>query len=100
MKKPPFVLLVILLIVSVACDQISGSGNVITQERPVSGFNKIAMSGSGELIITQGSKEGLTVEAEDNIMEYIETEVKDETLELGMKNVRWIKKIRFQSMGT
>jgi hypothetical protein len=62
---------------------IKGSGNVVTEERDVSGFDSVALSGFGEVIITQGDKESLTVETDDNLMRYIETEVRGGTLELG-----------------
>jgi hypothetical protein len=62
---------------------IEGSGNMVTEERDVSGFDSVALSGFGEVIITQGDKESLTVETDDNLMQYIETQVRDGTLELG-----------------
>jgi len=62
---------------------IEGSGNVVTEERDVSDFDRVALSGFGEVIITQGDEESLTVETDDNLMRYIETEVRGGTLELG-----------------
>ena len=53
---------------------VRGSGNVVTQERQVSGFDSVALSGVGEVFITQGDKESLTVETDDNLMRYIQTE--------------------------
>jgi hypothetical protein len=56
---------------------------VVTEERDVSGFDSVALSGFGEVIITQGDEESLTVETDDNLMQYIETQVRGGTLELG-----------------
>jgi hypothetical protein len=64
-------------------ETIYGSGNVIAEERPVSDFNRVSLSGIGNVIVTQGEEESLTVEADDNLMEYIETEVRGEVLVLG-----------------
>jgi acyl carrier protein len=82
--------LMVLIAASLACAvpfvgirTIEGSGNVVTEERDVSGFDSIALSGFGEVIITQGDEESLTVETDDNLMRYIETEVRGGTLELG-----------------
>jgi hypothetical protein len=61
---------------------IQGSGNVITEERTVSDFNKISFSGVGNLIIEQGDKESLKIEAEDNIVPKIQTSVQDQTLKI------------------
>ena len=41
-----------------------GSGNLITESRPVRGFDQIAVSGNGTLIVKQGAQESLTIEAE------------------------------------
>jgi hypothetical protein len=82
--------LMVVIVASLACAvpfvgsrTIKGSGNVVTEERDVSGFDRVALSGFGEVIITQGDKESLTVETDDNLMRYIETEVRGGTLELG-----------------
>jgi hypothetical protein len=56
---------------------------VVTEKRDVSGFEGVALSGLGKVIITQGDEESLTVETDDNLMRYIETKVRGGTLELG-----------------
>lgn len=62
--------------------KVRGSGNVISDDRSVSGFDKVDKGGSGNMIIEQGDEEALRVVAEDNLMEYIETRVRDRTLEI------------------
>lgn len=61
------------------------SGNIVTEEREVSDFDQISLSGVGNLIITQGEEEGLTVEADENLMEIIITEVVNDKLEIKYK---------------
>jgi hypothetical protein len=63
---------------------IRGSGNVITRAWQVSDFDRVSLSGSGRVVITQGDDESLTVEADDNLMQYIKAEVQDRTLVLGL----------------
>lgn len=84
--------LIVLITASLACAvpsipsgirTIKGSGNVVTEDRDVSGFDSVALLGFGRVIITQGDEESLTVETDDNLMQYIETEVRGGTLELG-----------------
>jgi hypothetical protein len=71
-------------------DVITGSGNVITENRQVSGFDGVSHTGIGRVIIVQGDDESLTIEADDNLFEYITSEVKSGTLELGFTdNVRF-----------
>ncbi len=78
-----------LLIVASACsaidvidNRVEGSGNVIAEDRDVSGFDRVSLSGFGKVTLEQGDVESLTVRADDNILPYIETEVKGTTLVL------------------
>lgn len=62
---------------------IDGSGDIVKSNRNVSGFDKVVLNGSGNVIITQGNKEKVIVETDDNIIEFIETEVNGNTLYIG-----------------
>jgi hypothetical protein len=92
MRSTKFLLfgLVFITLITGACstlprinNRIDGSGNLISEERNVSGFNRISLSGFGQVEITQGTTESLTVTTDDNIMPYIRTEVNGNTLVLG-----------------
>lgn len=61
---------------------VRGSGNVFSNLRQVSSFDKVDMGARGKLVIELGDEEDLRIEAEDNILEYIETQVHDRTLEI------------------
>jgi hypothetical protein len=63
-----------------------GSGNVITESRLVGGFDQIYLSGSGTVIVVVNGTESLTIEAEDNIMPLLTTEVHNGRLELSTKS--------------
>ena len=76
--------LAVLLFVS-ACAVVSGSGQVASQAPQVSGFTKIELSGPGELTIEQGGTESLTIEADDNVLPRLTSEVSDGTLKLDKK---------------
>lgn len=58
-----------------ACEQKTGSGNVETEQRKVGSFRAVSVGGSIEVEIRQGSEPKLTVQADDNIIEDIETTV-------------------------
>jgi len=64
---------------------VVGSGNVQTETRTVSDFTAVELDTSGNLIIQQGESEGLTIEAEDNLLPLLTSEVIDGTLQLGTK---------------
>ena len=57
-----------------------GSGNIITEEREVSAFNKIHLKGSGKVFLTPGEKQTLVIKTDDNIMPLIETTVSGDKL--------------------
>jgi hypothetical protein len=56
-------------------ESIRGSGNLITASRSVSGFSSIQVNLGAELVLTQGNGESLSMEADDNLMPYILTDV-------------------------
>jgi len=61
---------------------IQGSGNVIRETRDVFGINSIELEGMGNVILTQGNEEFLTIEADDNLMEYITSEMSGQKLQI------------------
>jgi len=89
MKRLALMLLFVLILVfsAQACGlkSVRGSGNVVEQERQVSGFNKIKLSDQGTVYVEFGDSEALLIEAEDNLLEYLESEVEGDTLKIGVK---------------
>lgn len=71
--------------ISINLDRINGSGNIVTETRNVSGFDKVDLKSIGNLTIIEGNKESLTITADDNLIPYMTTEVFNDTLEIGMK---------------
>jgi hypothetical protein len=65
---------------------VRGSGNVITESRDVSGFSEIALTGSGKVRVDVNGTESLIIEAEDNIMPLLTSEVNGGRLELGAES--------------
>jgi hypothetical protein len=61
-----------------------GSNRVMLEDRPVSGFHRVTLTGIGQVFITQGEKESLTIEASERLMPYIRAQVEDGTLTLGL----------------
>ncbi len=61
---------------------LTGSGKQVTEERKASGFTRISLSLPGRVDLTQGSAEGVTVTADDNVVPEIETLVENGTLKL------------------
>ncbi|HZA73306.1 MAG TPA: head GIN domain-containing protein [Propionibacteriaceae bacterium] len=76
--------LALLLLLS-GCGVVGGSGEVQTETRQVSGFTAIDLAGSGEVTLEQGDSETLTIEADDNVLPRLTSEVSDSTLKLDKK---------------
>ena len=62
-----------------------GSGNVVTETREVSNFSAIEIDYPAQVFVKQGSPESLKVEAEDNLMPGLKTEVKNGVLQISYK---------------
>lgn len=80
----------ILVLTSASCIRLTGlrgSGNVVTEERKAIGFDKVAISTGINLYLEQGSKEYLKIEAEDNIIRNITTEVNGGKLVVKFRNL-------------
>jgi putative autotransporter adhesin-like protein len=76
--------LFVVLITMGSYAQTKGSGNVKTQDRNVGNFTGIKLTCSADLYISQGSL-AVSVKTDDNLLEYIETEVEDGILNIGVK---------------
>src|SRR5215204_1687544 len=66
-------------------DRIEGSGNVITKEITVKSFDELNASGVFNLLLSQGDKESLKIEADDNLMDLFIIENEGSTLKIKMK---------------
>jgi len=71
--------------ITINSEHINGSGTIVTEDRSVSGFDKVDLQSIGNLTIVEGDKESLTIKADDNLMQYITAEVFNDTLEIGME---------------
>ena len=66
-------------------DRIEGSGNVITKDISVKSFDELDASGVFNLQLSQGDKETLRIEADDNLMDLFIIENEGSTLTIKMK---------------
>ncbi|WP_166627686.1 head GIN domain-containing protein [Tenacibaculum caenipelagi] len=76
--------------------KIKGNGNVITQTRTIKSFDKVSVGGSFDVYLVDGTEGKLTIEGEENILKYIETEVKNGSLNIHFKentNISTTKKL-------
>lgn len=61
---------------------IQGSGTAKSEQRDVSGFSKIEAGGAINLEIAIQDNYGVSIEADDNLLQYIKTETSGDTLKI------------------
>jgi hypothetical protein len=61
---------------------VKGDGNVVKEDRAIKSFTSLEVSGAFKVFLYQGKSESLTVEADQNLMQYIKTVVKGDRLEI------------------
>ena len=66
-------------------DRIEGSGNIITKEITVQPFDELSIRGVFSVVISQGGKEQLKIEADDNLQELFEVKNEGSKLIISMK---------------
>src|SRR5215510_60883 len=65
--------------------KIEGSGNVVTKDVTIQPFDQLEASGVFNVVLTQGNKESLKIEAEDNLQPLFEVKSEGSKLMVDMK---------------
>lgn len=69
--------------------QIRGNGVIEEQTRALSGFNAISSTGSVDVFVKQGNSYSVVVRADGNLLNYIKTEVRNNTLIISVTRNIW-----------
>jgi hypothetical protein len=77
-------LLATILLIGCAQVTITGSGNVVTQEEAISGFDKVDISQSFSVDITQGENFRVVIRVDDNLVEHLNVVKQGSTLKIGL----------------
>ena len=85
--KLRFVLFLALIPLMYACDCIQGEGELMTEKRDISGFNRINLDLSARVILSQDSNFSLMIEAQQNILDNLRTDVKGGELEIDFDEI-------------
>lgn len=79
-SKLLFILILSSLLVSCKLSGIKGNGDLVTENRELEEFNKIDISGNFDVEITVGEPNNIEIIAESNLLKFIKTKVKKNTL--------------------
>ncbi len=74
-----------ILLAGCAVITIEGSGEVLTQEEGISGFDKVNVSHGFDVEIRQAESYGVTIRVDENIVEYLQVTKRGDMLEIGLK---------------
>jgi hypothetical protein len=87
MCKSRIFILFIALAVLAGCTPttITGSGNVVTQEEAITNFDKVDISNSFDVDISQGESFSVIIRVDDNLVEHLQVVRQDSTLKIGLK---------------
>jgi len=76
--------------------KVRGNGNVTTEKRTTSNYDGISLGGSFDVILVKGKEGNITIEGEENIIPYVETEVRKNTLQIKIEkgiNIKTTRKL-------
>jgi hypothetical protein len=86
MKKRNYATVLVLFLAMTVCvncqprKTVTGNKKVISRERSAGEFTGVSTSTAIDVVLSQGEKNAITVEADENLHEYILTEVRNGTL--------------------
>ena len=64
---------------------LTGSGNVVTQEEAITGFDKLDVSQGFKVTVSQGDTFRVIIRVDDNLVEYMQVVKDGSTLKIGLK---------------
>ena len=77
------------------CDCLKGTGEIVTEERVLTDFNKIYIEDDINLVLQEDTQNFLNVEAGENLIKLIKTEIKDSCLYLRNDNkCNWMRSFK------
>jgi hypothetical protein len=98
MKTISYLSVLFLLAAGTSCISINpgesvwGNGNVVSEDRAIEDFEGLKVSSGIDVVMKQGSKVSLMLEADENLHDLIKTEVIDHSLRIyASKNIRKAK---------
>jgi len=99
--KPSITALAVLALVAGGCTdlgsddtRIRGSGVVVTETREIGSFDRLSVERSGEVFIEVGPSRSIEIEAEDNVMAVLTTDIRNERLVLSIEDGHSLRQIK------
>ncbi|MBS1510452.1 MAG: DUF2807 domain-containing protein [Bacteroidetes bacterium] len=84
--KQLFLICSSLVLLFTSCDFETGSGKIVTEKRNTGSFTRIESSAGIDVEVTMGSTSSVEVEADDNVIAHIITDVNGSTLNIHLES--------------
>ena len=94
-----FVLAVLTIAATQAQKKIKGNGKVVTVERTTNNYDGVAVSGWFDVELVDGNEGTITITGEENLLEYLVTEVKDGKLSIKPKKGYYLSPSNWKNGG-
>lgn len=65
--------------------EVKGNGQMTSEKRNVSQYDQVSLTGAMDVELIAGKEGNIEIAAEENLLEYIETEVKDSRLRISVR---------------
>ncbi|MEI8059628.1 MAG: head GIN domain-containing protein [Ferruginibacter sp.] len=99
MKQFLFLFAGVCLLLS-SCNFETGSGNIVNEKRLVGSFTGISVGGSFEVEVKSGTSQSVEVEADDNVIKYIETTVSGDVLKIRLSGSHSLSNVHLKVLIT
>lgn len=71
--------------------RVKGNGNLTSQSKPIGDINGVELHSSFDVILTEGSPSNVKIEAESNLIQYIELHVVNGVLNIESEHNVWLR---------
>jgi hypothetical protein len=88
MRRGRGLIAVVIVVLSVAAGctkHLTGSGNVVSRDIPVTSFSKVQVSSAFDVRVAFGDPAAVTVRVDDNLVDDLDVGVSGDTLRIGLK---------------
>lgn len=94
MKKISLIVLAI-VVLGTSCvwdgHRVKGNGHITTQSKPIGDIHGVELHNSFDVILTEGSPSNVKIEAEENLIQYIDLQVENGILNIRTKDDVWLR---------
>ena len=93
----PFLFVAGVLMVGCGVVSVTGSGNVVTQEEAITGFDRLDVSQGFQVAVSQGDSFSVVIRVDDNLVERLNVVKEGSTLKIGLDQVRSYENVTLQA---